>query len=277
MRRETSERVGLYAIDPDPDRCRRLESRLDEQRDSLTVTTDTDPSRLSPDRIVWTHDCLLVGANFDERTALALLRGVRDHDETFPVVLSRDGGVESRELEDRANAIVERTAGEADIQRLGRSIDLAVAKASTESTLTPPGLDALGDDLHYVVGSDGHLDAWNDRVPDVTGHAEEVLGRIDPLLLFVPEDRHAVRAAIGRCLGDGSTAVTARLRTAGGDARRFEFRAVRVTDASGTPTKICGVARDVQTDIPSAETIEARHRKLQAAASSDAQTSVLSD
>lgn len=105
-------------------------------------------------------------------------------------------------------------------------------------------LDAI-DDLFYVVGPDERLRRWNDRLPAVTGHADDELAGLRPADLLVPaeRDRAAAHAAEVRETGGGE--FRGHLLARDGERLPFEFRDRRLTDGGGEPAGRCGIGRDV--------------------------------
>jgi PAS domain S-box-containing protein len=102
------------------------------------------------------------------------------------------------------------------------------------------GVAASGEDAVFTLGPDNRFEYWSRELAAVTGVGTDEMAAVDPLSLFVPGDRAAVRGAIGRCLGDGEASVRASVETPTGDSRDCQVRLFRTTDRHGTPVKIHG-------------------------------------
>ncbi|MFY4815672.1 PAS domain S-box protein [Haloarcula sp. AONF1] len=114
----------------------------------------------------------------------------------------------------------------------------------TERQFIEQALDTL-DDLFYVLDSDGTLQRWNDRVPEVTGYTDGELADMDAIELFPDSDRETIAGVIETTLADGEATVEADLRTADGDRLPYEFTGAQLTDGDGTVTGRVGVGRDL--------------------------------
>jgi len=113
-----------------------------------------------------------------------------------------------------------------------------------EKLFIEQALDAL-DDVFYVLGTDGHLHRWNDRLTAVTGYSDDEIDGRHATELF-PEDEHErITAAIEETVTTGSTVVKAELLTPDGSRVPYEFTASRLTDPDGDVTGLIGVGRDI--------------------------------
>lgn len=100
---------------------------------------------------------------------------------------------------------------------------------------------AHGRDVVFTLGPGNEFEHWSEGLAAITGVDEETLAAVDPASLFAPADREAVRAAIGRCLGEREASVEAALLTGDGDCRECRVTLLRYTDAHGSPAKIYGL------------------------------------
>ena len=101
------------------------------------------------------------------------------------------------------------------------------------------------DDVFYVVGPDGSLRRWNDRLTEVTGRSDATLDGIDIAELFAPADRQAVSRAIDAALDGAGAPVEAALRTANGETVPYEFTGRRLTGPDGELAGLVGIGRDL--------------------------------
>jgi len=132
-----------------------------------------------------------------------------------------------------------------------------------EQLFVDQALDAL-DDVFYVLGTDGRLHRWNDRLTEVTGYTDdEIDGRHATEL--VPEDEHErIAAAIEETLTAGSTVVEAGLLTPDGSRVPYEFTASRLTDPEGDVIGLIGVGRDITERIEREKQLRANTARLEA-------------
>jgi len=107
----------------------------------------------------------------------------------------------------------------------------------------PPAAVAVPEegDAVFTLGPDGRFEHWSERLETTTGVGADDLARIDPLELFAPADRTAVREVIGRCLGEGEATVEATLQTTDCGQRDCDIRLLRSNDRYGSPAKIHGL------------------------------------
>ncbi|PSP74481.1 hypothetical protein BRC86_05700 [Halobacteriales archaeon QS_3_64_16] len=119
-------------------------------------------------------------------------------------------------------------------------------------------LDAL-DDVFYVLDASGKFVRWNDRLTDVTGYADEEIAGTHVTAFVDEEDHERVAAVMNEAFETGQTSLTAALRTKSGETIPYEFRGVRLTDADGEITGICGIARDITDYERNKRRLEALH------------------
>ena len=125
------------------------------------------------------------------------------------------------------------------LDRLDRERELRA-----EREFVDQALDTL-DDLFYVVGPDGDLRRWNDRVPAVTGYTDAELADLSVVDLFPDDQADVVDAALERALETGRTSVEADLRTADGERFPYEFTGARLRDPDGGRSGVVGIGRDI--------------------------------
>ena len=101
------------------------------------------------------------------------------------------------------------------------------------------------DDAFYVVGLDGQLQRWNDRVPEITGYSDDELADKPAIELFPPDEQEVILASIEETLTTGRASVEADVRTADGQRIPYQFIGARLTDTDGTLLGLVGVGRDV--------------------------------
>ncbi len=105
-------------------------------------------------------------------------------------------------------------------------------------------LDAL-QDVFFVLDEAGTLLRWNERLVEVTGIASGDLGDLDPITVFVEEDRGRVEEAIERVIECGSSTIQAEVRTASGDRIPYELRCTRLDHPEADGHAVAGIARDI--------------------------------
>ena len=114
----------------------------------------------------------------------------------------------------------------------------------TERGFITQALDAL-EDLFVVVDAGGGLRRWNDRVAEVTGHADAELAEMS-IAEVVPEtDRDRVVDAVETAFTAGEATVEADVRTADGQRVPHEVTTSPLTDGDGDTTGVAVVARDM--------------------------------
>jgi PAS domain S-box-containing protein len=105
-------------------------------------------------------------------------------------------------------------------------------------------LDAL-EDVFCVVDTDGRIVRVNERAVEVTGHDRATLTGMHATDVVVPDDRARVERAIDETLATGRATGEVDVETAAGFERPYEFRARRLTDATGRTIGLVGLGRDV--------------------------------
>lgn len=108
------------------------------------------------------------------------------------------------------------------------------------------------DDVFYVVGTDGKLRRWNDRLVELTGYAAAEIAEMAAVELFRPEDHERIEAAIEETLTTGETTVEAAFLSADGEQIPHEFTGSRFTDTDGEVIGLVGVGREIS-----------KHRRLE--------------
>jgi len=112
-----------------------------------------------------------------------------------------------------------------------------------ERDFVEQALNAL-EDVFYVVGTDGTLRRWNDRLEAVTGYTADELAGADVTDLFPESEHGTVTRAIDETLRTGETTVRAAFETADGERVPHEFTGARLTDPDGELVGLVGIARD---------------------------------
>jgi PAS domain S-box-containing protein len=135
------------------------------------------------------------------------------------------------------------------VRYLGTQTDITERKErerelETQRRFTQQALNAL-EDQFFVLGTDGTISRWNDRVTEVTGYAESELNGMDAIEVFPEDERDPVADAIGRTLSTGQATIEADLQTADGDRIPYEWVGARLSDGDGNTTGIVGIGRDI--------------------------------
>lgn len=121
-----------------------------------------------------------------------------------------------------------------------------INSADWERDVIEASLNAIPD-IFYVVDAEGEFQRWNDKLPQRTGYTDEEIGTMNALEFFTGEDRESIKSAIETVLQTGEAAAEAEITTKERDTIPHEFRGVRQTNATGVPTGIIGIARDIST------------------------------
>ncbi|KZX46955.1 ATP-binding protein [Haloarcula sp. K1] len=122
-------------------------------------------------------------------------------------------------------------------------------------------LDTL-DDLFYVIGTDGSLRRWNERIPEVTGYSDDEIGDM-AVADFFPDDEHgAVEAAIDETRTTGRVTLEAEILTADGERIPYEFAGTRLTDADGAVAGTVGIGRDISQRRAYERQLERKNERL---------------
>jgi PAS domain S-box-containing protein len=130
---------------------------------------------------------------------------------------------------------------------------------TAEREFTADVLDSLSD-VFFVIGTDGSLQRWNDRVNEVTGYSDERIDAMDAIEFFPEADRPNARRAFGRAFDGERVQFEGTVEPIDGEAISFEFRGTALSDADGEVIGVSGVGRDVSER-------KAQERELEAFAS----------
>ncbi len=113
-----------------------------------------------------------------------------------------------------------------------------------EREFVEQGLDVL-DDVFYVVGTEGRLRRWNERLREVTGYTDDEIEEMD-VLEFVPADeREAITRSIENVLRGDPETVESALLTADGERIPYEFTGSRLTGPDGELVGLVGIGREI--------------------------------
>lgn len=104
-------------------------------------------------------------------------------------------------------------------------------------------LDAV-DDVFYILDDTGHLDRWNESLPDLTGYTNEEIANMHATDFFSEDHIRDIRTAIEKVFETGDAVVEAPFLTKDGDLVPHEFIATLVEDPDGNP-KLAGIGRDI--------------------------------
>jgi PAS domain S-box-containing protein len=212
----------LHVDDSDPvDVAATVLERRDDHVAVETVTSSTDGLARLDDGDV---DCVVSGREMPDGTGAELLEAVREQHPDLPFVLLPDEGSERT-----VSGTISTAADVGDLE---------------ECAFVGRALDAL-DDIFYVVGLDGHLHGWNDRLPEVTGYDAEEVADLEMAALFPEGERDRVSAAIEEAKATGSVVLESELVTADGVRVPYELAGSRFTDSAGDPAGVVGICRDI--------------------------------
>lgn len=117
-------------------------------------------------------------------------------------------------------------------------------KLREEQAFIEQALNTL-DDPFYVVGTDGGMRRWNDRLKDVTGYDDEQIAEMDAVEFFPDSHRERIADAIETTLITGEVRVEADFLTASGERIPHDFRGAKLTDPDGTVSGLVGIGRDI--------------------------------
>jgi len=101
------------------------------------------------------------------------------------------------------------------------------------------------DDIFYVLGPNGELRRWNDRLPEATGYTEEELTDMQAVEFFPEDERDRIAEAIEAALTTGYSTLEANLLTVHGERIPYEFKSVRLTEPAGGFAGLVGIGRDI--------------------------------
>lgn len=105
-------------------------------------------------------------------------------------------------------------------------------------------LDTL-EDIFYVLGPNGELRRWNDRLPEVTGYMDKEITDMQAVEFFPEDERGRIAEAIEEALTTGYSGVYVDLLTVHGERIPYEFNAMHLTDPEGEFAGIVGIGRDI--------------------------------
>lgn len=105
-------------------------------------------------------------------------------------------------------------------------------------------LDTL-DCLFFVVGPDGELRRWNERLSETTGYTDDDIADMEVADFFPEEEYERVTEAVEETLSTGYKTMEADLRTIYGDRIPYEFTGARLTDSAGDLIGFVGIGRDI--------------------------------
>jgi len=247
--------VWVGGIDTETDRIEPRESAGDDDGylDDVTITADETATGRGPagtavrERRVAVSQCVADDLGFEPWREAALERGYRaaacvplEHGDTMYGVLTV--------YADRANAFDDderALLGELgdDIAHALHSFDLR-ADLRDERQFIDQALDTL-DDLFYVVGPDGTLRRWNDRLPAVTGYTDAEIAEMQVPDCFPADERGRVGEAVEETFTTGEKTVEADVPTADGERIPYEFTGDRLTGPDGDLIGLIGTGRDI--------------------------------
>ena len=101
------------------------------------------------------------------------------------------------------------------------------------------------EDSFYVVNTDGEVVWFNQSARETVGYDREELDEIHVSELFVEEHRNQVLTSLRTVLEDGTDDVEADVLTKSGERVPHELRGGTLTDPSGEPIGVVGIARDI--------------------------------
>ena len=130
-----------------------------------------------------------------------------------------------------------------------------------EREFVDQALDTL-DDLFYVVGADGQMIRWNERLMEVTGYTNEEIAGMYAFDFFPEDERERIGEAIDETLTAGKTIVEADILTADGERVPYEFTGRRLTAAETDMAGLVGVGRDVQERERRQRDLEQKNERL---------------
>jgi PAS domain S-box-containing protein len=130
-----------------------------------------------------------------------------------------------------------------------------------EREFVDQALDTL-DDLFYVVGADGRMIRWNERLMEVTGYTNEEIAGMYAFDFFPEDERERIGEAIDETLTAGKTIVEADILTADGERVPYEFTGRRLTAAETDMAGLVGVGRDVQERERRQRDLEQKNERL---------------
>lgn len=221
--------------------------------DAIEMTTDDTATGRGPTgQAIETHEVMVVqdiekNPEFEPWRDEAIERGFRSsaafpliYDEVLYGVLNLYADGTDAFDERERDLLVELSA---DIAHALHSFDIQ-SELQKEREFINEALDAL-DDVFYVIGLEGNLRRWNERIPEVTGHSDDVLGDMEVVDLFPEAQREQIVDAIEQTLTTGSATVEAELLATDGSRIPYEFTGSRLTGSDGKLLGLIGIGRDI--------------------------------
>ena len=118
------------------------------------------------------------------------------------------------------------------------------AQLEAEQAFIEEALNSL-EDVLYVVGPDGELRRWNDRLLEVAGYDAEAVETMAATDFFPPDERERIADAIEQALTTGKAIVESEVLTADGQRIPYEFTGTRLSDPSDETLGVIGIGRDI--------------------------------
>lgn len=123
-------------------------------------------------------------------------------------------------------------------------------------------LDTL-DDVFYVVGTEGDLYRWNERLSEGTGYTDEEIVEMEVTEFFPKDEREQITEAIEETLTTGRSIVEAEVLTKDNERVPYEFTAARLTDSEGDLIGLSGVGRDISERKERERELERKNERLE--------------
>lgn len=101
------------------------------------------------------------------------------------------------------------------------------------------------DDIFYVLGPDGEIRHWNNRLVEVTGYSEDEIADMNAVDFVPGNEPSRVLKAMEETVRTGEEVVESELLTADGKRIPYEFTGARLTDERGEVIGITGIGRDI--------------------------------
>ncbi|AAV47335.1 adaptive-response sensory-kinase [Haloarcula marismortui ATCC 43049] len=117
-------------------------------------------------------------------------------------------------------------------------------------------------DLFYVIGTDGSLQRWNERIPEVTGYSDDEIDEMSVSEFFPADEHETVAAAVEKTRASGRVTVEAEILTADGERIPYEFAGTQLTDADGAPVGTVGIGRDISQRKAYEQQLERQNERL---------------
>lgn len=166
-----------------------------------------------------------------------------EYEETYRIV-GPDGDI--KWVRDRSSGIYQ----DGELERvIGVASDITDRKQrqqelERERSFIKQSLDTL-EDIFFVIGTDGTFSRWNERLPEVTGYADEMVGTLSAADVIAESDLERLKPAFDEVRDTGRAKLEATLVTSDGERIPYEFRASRLTHPDGTDNGVVGIGRDI--------------------------------